>query len=53
MPLIGKHEAWLVEETGEPVIYSDLVKREPEKYGHKMKDISMLWKFDNFSLPST
>jgi hypothetical protein len=53
MPLIGDSEAWIDVETGQESAYADLVKRKPEKYGHKMKDISMLWKFDNFSLPST
>jgi hypothetical protein len=52
MPLIGDSEAWIDVETGQESAYADLVKRKPEKYGHKMEGLSMLWQGE-YSLPST
>ena len=52
LPNISDHETWIDEETGESVVYADLVKRDPEKYGEKTKDPSILWQ-DDYLFPST
>jgi hypothetical protein len=52
MPKLDLDAMTIVEETGESAKYGDLVTRDPEKYGHKIEDLSMLWQGE-YLLPST
>jgi hypothetical protein len=43
LPIIHEGQIWIVVEDGGPATYADLARSNPEKYGHKIEDISMLW----------
>jgi hypothetical protein len=52
MPLARDEQEWIFEETGQTATFAALVKLDPEKYGHKTEDLSMLWQGE-YVFPST
>jgi hypothetical protein len=52
LPMVRDNEVWIDVETGKEACHADLVQREPEKYGNKVKETSTLWQGE-YLLPST